>query len=565
MLFQRCLQLGWWLFALVLILPVLAGLLGMLLPAAGYFPALGYHSFSTVAIQALTVTPGLGKMVALSVSTALLSALLSLAGCIALLATFFQHRGLHRLQHLLSPVLVIPHAAAAIAVAFLLSPAGWLSRLVAPLFGWELPPAFSVLNDSAGLGMVLAFSLKELPFLLLVSLGILTQPALRHTLTRQVAVAQSLGYHPVTAFLKVVLPVLYPQLRLPLLAVLAYASASVEIPLILGPDNPPTLAVAILHWFNSVDLTDRLQASAGALLQVVTTVAVIALWLAGEWGLKSWFRHQITTGMRSTGRRGLPIVAGMTLAVFGVAMVTICASLILWSVATFWPYPSVLPNDITTIHWQLGLGQLSGPLANTLVLGAAVSLSAIVLVVLALEAGQSGRSPGFRLDSILFVPLIVPGIAFLYGLVWLAQLVAPKAVWIPVYLSHLVYVMPYVFLSVAVAYRQFDTRYLQVAASLGSRPFRVFYRIRLPMLFAPLMVAFALGLAISFSQYLPTLLAGGGQLATLTTEAVAISAGNSRRLAAVYVIMQMILPLAGFILAWWLPTLLFNPMTRRRG
>lgn len=85
------------------------------------------------------------------------------------------------------------------------------------------------------MGMVLAFSLKELPFLLLISLGILSQPALHHTLTRQVAVAQSLGYHPVTAFLKVVLPVLYPQLRLPLLAVLAYASASVEIPLILGP------------------------------------------------------------------------------------------------------------------------------------------------------------------------------------------------------------------------------------------------------------------------------------------------------------------------------------------
>lgn len=200
--------------------------------------------------------------------------------------------------------------------------------------------------------------------------------------------------------------------------------------------------------------------------------------------------------------------------------------------ATFWPYPSVLPDDVTTIHWQQGLGQLSGPLTNTLVLGAAVSLSAIVLVVLALEAGQSGTSPDFRLDSVLFVPLIVPGIAFLYGLVWLVQLFIPKAVWIPVYLSHLVYVMPYVFLSVAVAYRQFDTRYLQVAASLGSNPFRVFYRIRLPMLFAPLMVAFALGLAISFSQYLPTLLVGGGQLATLTTEAVAVSAGNSRRLAA---------------------------------
>lgn len=181
MVFNRCLQVSWWLFAVMLVVPVMAGLLGMLLPAAGYFPALGHHTFSTVAIEALAQTAGLGNMVALSVSTALLSALLSLAGCIALLATFYQHHWLHRLQHLLSPVLVIPHAAAAIAVAFLLSPAGWISRLVAPLTGWELPPSFSVLNDSAGASMVLAFTLKELPFLLLVSLGILSQPALQYT------------------------------------------------------------------------------------------------------------------------------------------------------------------------------------------------------------------------------------------------------------------------------------------------------------------------------------------------------------------------------------------------
>jgi putative thiamine transport system permease protein len=77
-------------------------------------------------------------------------------------------------------------------------------------------------------------------------------------------------------------------------------------------------------------------------------------------------------------------------------------------------------------------------------------------------------------------------------------------------------------------------------------------------LFAPILIAAALGLAISFGQYLPTLLAGGGRIATITTEAVTLANGASRRTSAVYAIMQMALPLIGFILAWVLPKYFFK-------
>ena len=35
------------------------------------------------------------------------------------------------------------------------------------------------------------------------------------------------------------------------------------MPLILGPNTPPTLAVAIMNWFHDVDLSLRIKASAG--------------------------------------------------------------------------------------------------------------------------------------------------------------------------------------------------------------------------------------------------------------------------------------------------------------
>jgi hypothetical protein len=51
------------------------------------------------------------------------------------------------------------------------------------------------------------------------------------------------------------------------------------------------------------------------------------------------------------------------------------------------------------------------------------------------------------------------------------------------------------------------------------------------------------------AQYLPTLFAGGGRFATVTTEAVALSAGGNRRVLAVQALLQIALPMAAFGLA----------------
>jgi len=58
------------------------------------------------------------------------------------------------------------------------------------------------------------------------------------------------------------------------------------------------------------------------------------------------------------------------------------------------------------------------------------------------------------------------------------------------------------------------------------------------------------------TQYLPTLFAGGGRFATVTTEAVALSAGGNRRVLALQALLQVALPMAAFglaaVAAYWL-------------
>ncbi|HDY90783.1 MAG TPA: ABC transporter permease subunit [Pseudoalteromonas sp.] len=544
----------------LLILPVLGGLISVLLPAFGYAPVLEQTTFSLQGFNALWQTSGLTQMVTLSVATGLISTLLAFIITLMILAAFFNSPWLNRIQRLLSPILVIPHAAAAIAVGFLIAPSGMISRLASPwLSGWELAPNGMFPHDSFGISIILGLTLKELPFLLLMALGVLAQPELGKKLRQQHKVALNLGSCPMTAFFKVILPSLYPLLRLPLLAVLAYASASVEMPLILGPNTPPTLAIAIMHWFNDVDLNLRIKASAGALLQLAVTGGLLALWLGAEKAVKVLFSDSLTNGVREYGGfYWQKITVVLTILVISFIMLSLIG-LVMWSVAGFWRFPDAMPEQFTLLHFKSALMQMSSPLFNTLAIGLVTTLFAIILTLLCLESEQLSDKPIPRFTSlIIYLPLLVPSIAFLFGLVWIQQLVNNQAAFFNVVFTHLLFVLPYVFLSLASSYRRLDPRFANVAASLGAAPCKVFFKVKLPQLFAPILIAAALGLAISFGQYLPTLLAGGGRIATITTEAVTLANGASRRTSAVYAIMQMALPLIGFILAWVLPKYFFK-------
>jgi putative thiamine transport system permease protein len=61
---------------------------------------------------------------------------------------------------------------------------------------------------------------------------------------------------------------------------------------------------------------------------------------------------------------------------------------------------------------------------------------------------------------------------------------------------------------------------------------------------------------VSVDQYLATLFAGGGRIATLTTEAVTLSSGADRRVVAVVIALQAALPLLAFALALALPRMI---------
>jgi putative thiamine transport system permease protein len=536
--------------------PVLAGTLGVLLPAFGWFPPLGGTALSLVPWRDLLTWPGLTAALRLTVTTALLSTGLSLACALLIVAAWQGTAAFRLIERALSPLLSVPHAAAAFGLAFLIAPSGWVMRWLSPwATGLERPPDVLMVGDPWGLSLVAGLVIKETPFLLLMILAALPQVEAR----RGLLLARALGHGRVTAWFKVVLPQVYPQIRLPVLAVLAYSASAVDVAAILGPVAPPPLAVQITAWTNDPDLARRFTAAAAATLLLALTLALVTLWLAAERAVAVPGRRWVEGGGR--GGPQMPWrVAGLGAAVLTASAVFAgLAGLAVWSVAGLWRFPDALPQGFQGAVWQRALPAIADAAAETAIIGAAAMAIGLLLVLACLEAEHRhglGR-PG-RALWLLYLPLLVPQVGFLTGLQALALATGVDGGRWPVIAAHAVFVTPYIYLSLAEPWRAWDRRAGLAAAALGASPDRILWAVRMPMLLRPVMVAAAVGFAVSVGQYLPTLLIGGGRVATLTTEAVALAAGGDRRLIGVYALAQAAAPLLGFSLALAIPALAFR-------
>lgn len=534
----------------VFLIPVSVGLAGTWLPAFGWFPALDQYRFSLQPWFDLVAYPGFFSALQLTLITGLGSALLALAASLLLLMAFYPSRLFRRLERWLAPVLSVPHAAFAIGLGFLITPSGWLMRLFASFTGVpDYPPNWLTFQDPWGISLMLVLALKETPFLLFMALASLPSLKVSQTLW----LGRSLGYGRAKIWLTLLWPQLYPRLRLPFFAVAAYNLSVVDLALIAGPTTPPTLAVLVNRLFNDPDLLLRLPGAAGATALLALTMAVLLCLRLLEPLVRCWRQGSVRSGQRWRRSLGLRPLASAVLGLGAVAYGGALLVLILWSLAGRWRFPEALPQfDLS--RWQNAPEQLGSALWLTFSTGLCAALIALVLVMAALENEvrlnyQRRDFNAQRLLWLLYLPLLVPQIAFLFGfqvtLIWFNL---DRHWWVLVW-SHLVFVLPYTFLTLSGPYRAFDDRYSWLAQTLSGSRWQAWWRIKLGMLWRPIGYTLATGFAVSVAQYLPTLFIGGGRFATLTTEAVSLASGSDRRTAAVYALAQQGLPLLGFALA----------------
>ncbi len=525
---------------------ILIGVVGIIAPAFHYLPAINAYTFSLTPWVTLFNTPEFVSSITLTLVSGLAATFISLMLAFAAVAAFHQSWILRFFQKSLAPILAVPHAAIAIGLLFLLSPSGWLIRLFTT---FERPPNWITVQDPYTLSLILALVIKETPYLIFVILACLPQIKANESLN----IGRSMGYHSAAIWQKILLPAIYPLIRLPIFIVLAFSLTVVDLALIIGPNTPSTFAVTVFRWFKDADLNERFVASSGAVFLMILVFLTFLLWECTYRLLSHFAKKFRTQGVRHpTLSKLYPWVGSLYfLLLFFVSLAGII--LFIWSFAKRWRFPDIFPS-----RWSLANIERNGDLlldlsGNTLFVAIVSTLLALAISIVVLEVKRINTLNTTFFDRLIYLPILLPQVGFLFGIQIFFIRIGFSGHLPAVITLHLFYVLPYVYLTLHGAYLAYNQNYFIQACALTQKPIRSFFQIKLAMLKAPIFSAFAIGFSVSIAQYLPTLVAGNGLISTLTTEAVTLASSGERKIVSLLALMQSIFPLIVFIFAIWLP------------
>ncbi len=190
--------------------------------------------------------------------------------------------------------------------------------------------------------------------------------------------------------------------------------------------------------------------------------------------------------------------------------------LLLWSVANRWSFPAPLPTEWGLRGVELALAQGAVPaFGRSLLLSLAVAAIATPLGAMAARALVVGRVPAPRLVSaILLAPLALPAFVAVMGLAVVLLRARVPAV-LGVLLLLVAAALPYTVYTMRVAYAAHDLAFEEEARTLGASRWQVLTRVHLPLVAPGLARAAFLAFLVGWSDYVVTVLVGGGRFVTL--------------------------------------------------
>ncbi|WP_167496480.1 ABC transporter permease [Desulfopila sp. IMCC35006] len=194
--------------------------------------------------------------------------------------------------------------------------------------------------------------------------------------------------------------------------------------------------------------------------------------------------------------------------------------LVLWSTSERWFYPGLLPQSFGLRAWTYVFGTAGDQIVTGLSSSFSLALvTTIVSLILGIPAGRAlglYDFPGKKMVSLLLIlPIIVPPLSVSMGLhFWFIQLRLAET-FVGVVLIHLTVCLPYTIFVIWGVFTDYNPDFEEQAQSLGASPAKIIVQVMLPMILPGITVAALFSFLLSWSQYLSTLIIGGGKLLTL--------------------------------------------------
>ena len=250
------------------------GLLLALVQSLGYFPSAGENAFTLAHYRELLTDQEFRASLRLTFALASVATIISAAAGLALALLLREIARRNRLLNVLLQVpLAVPHLAMAVVLINVIAPSGLIARLAYSVGLITAPAEFpALISDRYGAGIIIAYVLKETPFIALMALAVLVRLGDEYEL-----VARTLGASAWQRLRHVTLPLVAPAVVSASLVVFAFVFGAFETPFILGRPYPAMLPVVAQRRFMSVDLSERPDAIAIAVL--IALIVTLLVWL----------------------------------------------------------------------------------------------------------------------------------------------------------------------------------------------------------------------------------------------------------------------------------------------
>jgi putative spermidine/putrescine transport system permease protein len=232
-------------------------------------------------------------------------------------------------------------------------------------------------------------------------------------------------------------------------------------------------------------------------------------------------------------RSGSRLMALTVLAAVGLPFLTLAV----WSLADRWFFPGLWPQAWGLRAWTYVTTTAGGQVVTALGHSVAVAaVTAIAAVLVALPAARALGLYNFRgkdgISVLLTLPIIVPPLSVAMGLhLWFIRLDLAET-FAGVVAVHLTFCLPYAIFVLWGVFSNYNPDFEAQARSLGATRRRVWLGVMLPMIMPGVIVAGLFAFLLSWSQYLSTLIIGGGRLITLPVLLFALMGSGDRPVAA---------------------------------
>jgi putative spermidine/putrescine transport system permease protein len=242
--------------------------------------------------------------------------------------------------------------------------------------------------------------------------------------------------------------------------------------------------------------------------------------------------------------RQRPLSLALVVAVISFVMLPFIPVLV-WSLSDRWFAPDIWPQQWGLRAWRyifgIAGGQITEALWRSIALG---GVTAAVSLAVGVPAGRALGLYHFKgkdlISIILMLPAVVPPLSVAMGLhLWFIRLRLTET-FMGVVVVHLIVCLPYAVFVMWGVFANYNPDIEAQARTLGASTLKIVFRVMLPLILPGLVVAALFAFLLSWSQYLSTLIIGGGHMTTLPILLFALMGSGDRPVAAAVSILFII-------------------------